>query len=170
METRQTEKAVAVANKTFQMKFTLAELAEEDAKLRRPLMEAATIAARLALDPADRSLRQGAAKAWARINSMMVEHLSKEDRSVLPWAESLADFPHHLVERARRKHEQVTALRDRIAAHSFERGNEHEIAAAARNLCVFATALDDLIAGEQRELFPLMRRVLFHPKGTTPPA
>lgn len=164
METRQTEKAVAVANKTFQMKFTLAELAEEDAKLRRPLTEAATVAARLALDPSDRSLRQGAAKAWARVNSMMAEHLGKEERSVLPWAESLADFPHYLVERARKKHEQVMALRDMIATRSFG-GSDEEVAATARNLCVFATALDDLIAGEQRELFPLMRRLLFRHQG-----
>jgi hemerythrin-like domain-containing protein len=161
MEPKQTEKAVAVANKSFQMKFTLAELAEEDAKLRQPLMEAATVAARLALDPADRALRRSAAKAWERVDSMMVEHLRKEDRSVLPWAESRTDFPHYLVERAKRKHEQLMALRDMILTSSFERDSDHEVAAAARNLCVFATTLDDLIAGEQRELFPLMRRLLF---------
>jgi hypothetical protein len=163
MQIKRIAKAVKVPNKVSQMKFTLAMLAEEDAKLRPPLMEAATIAARLALDPVDRELRERAAKAWARIDSMMAKHLSKEDGTVLPWAESLAEFPHHLVERARKKHEQVMVLRDMIATHSFVSGSDEEIAATARNLCVFATTLDDLIAGEQRELFPVMRRVLFHP-------
>lgn len=162
MQTKETTKAVKVANQVSQMKFTLAKLAEEDAKLRPPLTQAAMAAARLALDPGDPTLREAAVKAWAGIESMMAKHLSKEDRTVLPWAESVAEFPHHLVERARKKHDQVMALRDMITTHSFLKGSDEEIAVAARNLCVFATALDDLIAGEQRELFPVMRRLLFH--------
>ena len=162
METKQMPEA---ASRESQMRFTLAKLAEEDARLRRPILEAASIAARLSLDPGDRELRQRAAKIWARIDSVIARHLGKEESAVLPWAESLKDFPRQLVERARKKHEQMMALHDLIATHSFEEGRDQDIAAEARNLCVYATTLDDLIAGEERDMFPVMRRVLFrHPQ------
>jgi hypothetical protein len=144
MQTNQTTKPVTPPDKGSEMKIALADLAEEDAKLRRPLLEAAAAAARLALDPDDYELRESAAKAWGRIDSMMVKHLGNEERDILHWAEARPDFPHHLIERARRKHEQVRALRDMMVRHSFQEGTDQEIAAAARNLCVFATALDDL--------------------------
>lgn len=163
MQTGHTRRSSTSPSRNFQIKSALADLAEEDAKLREPLFEAATAAARLALDPADRTLRESAARAWKRIDSLMVKHLSKEERSLLPWAESLGEYPHHMVERARKTHEQVMALRATIAARSFERGGDEEVATTARNLCVLATSLDDLLAGEHRELFPLMRRALFHP-------
>ncbi|HVB80688.1 MAG TPA: hemerythrin domain-containing protein [Candidatus Binataceae bacterium] len=143
------------------MKFTLARLADEDIELRRPILAAASVAARLTLDPGNRELREQAARAWERIDSVLVNHLGREERSVLPWAESLADFPRHLVDRAREKHERIQALHDLIATHSFEKGSDEVVGAQARNLCVYATTLDDLIAGEERELFPVMRRVLF---------
>jgi hemerythrin-like domain-containing protein len=163
METKQVPQA---ASEESQMKFTLAKLADEDVKLRQPILEAAWVGARLALDPGNNELRGRAAKAWARVDSIIVGHLGKEDRTVLPWAESLAEFPRHLVDRARKKHEQIMALHDLIATHSFEKAGDDEVAAAeARNLCVYANTLDDLIAGEERELFPVMRRVLFrHPQ------
>ena len=47
----------------------------------------------------------------------------------------------------------------------LKKGGDDEVAADGRNLCVYANTLDDLIAGEERELFPVMRRVLFrHPQ------
>jgi Hemerythrin HHE cation binding domain len=157
-----TKQLPQAASKESQMKFTLAKLADEDVSLRRPIVEAASVAARLALDPGNPELRERAAKAWAWIDSIIVRHLGKEEHTVLPWAESLADFPRPLVDRARKKHEQIMELHDLIATHSFERGGNDEVAAGGRNLCVYATTLDDLIAGEERELFPVMRRVLFH--------
>ena len=57
------------------------------------------------------------------------------------------------------------ALHDLIVTHSSEKGGDDEVAAEGRNLCVYANMLDDLIAGEERELFPVMQRVLFrHPQ------
>ncbi|MFZ1119857.1 MAG: hemerythrin domain-containing protein [Candidatus Binataceae bacterium] len=162
METKQIPEA---ASKESQMKFTLATLTEEDARLRRPILEAASVAARLALDPGNLELRERAAKTWERIDSVIARHLGREERTMLPWAESLADFPHQLVDRARKKHEQMLMLHDLIATHSFTKGHDADVAAEARNLCVYATTLDDLIAGEERDLFPVMRRVLFrHPQ------
>jgi len=162
METKQIPEP---ASKESQMKFSLANLADEDVRLRRPILEAASVAAQLSLDPGNHELRERAAKIWARIDSVIARHLGKEERTVLPWAESLADFPRQLVDRARKKHEQIMVLHDLIATHSFEQGRDAEVAAEARNLCVYATTLDDLIAGEERELFPVMRRVLFrHPQ------
>jgi hemerythrin-like domain-containing protein len=159
-----TKQVPEVASEESQMRFTLAKLADEDVKLRQPILEAAWVAARLALDPGNRELRQRAATAWARVDSIIISHLGKEERAVFPWAESLAEFPRHLVDRARKKHEQIMALHDLIATHSFEKGRDTEVAAEGRNLSVYANTLDDLIAGEERELFPVMRRVLFrHP-------
>jgi len=149
-------------SKESQMRFTLAKLSDEDIRLRRPLLEAASVAARLALDRGSHELREEAAKAWARIDAVMVRHLSNEDRTVLPWSNSVENFPRHLVGRARKKHEQILALHDLIARHSFEKESNEAVATGARNICVYATTLDDLIAGEERELFPVMRRVLFH--------
>lgn len=162
MGEKETGTAVVVPPEDSRMKFTLAKLADEDAKLRRPIVEAASAAARLALDPGNHELREKVAKAWGRIDSVIVKHLGKEEQTVLPWVESLGEFPRHLVDRARKKHDQLLALHDMIVTHSFETGTDEAIAAMARNVCVFATTLDDLIAGEERELFPVMRRVLFH--------
>jgi hypothetical protein len=119
METKQ---VLQPASKESQMKFTLANLADEDARLRRPILEAASVAARLSLDPGDHNLRERASKAWARIDSVIARHLGKEQRTVLPWADSLAEFPRQLVDRARKKHEQIMALRDLIVTHSFMKG------------------------------------------------
>lgn len=153
------------ATKESQMKFTLAKLADEDVSLRQPILEAGWAAARLAVDPGNHESRARATKAWARIDSLIASHLTKEEHTVLPWAEALADFPTQLVDRARKKHEQIMALHDIIATHSFEKGSDDVVAAEARNLCVYATTLDDLVAGEERYLFPVMRRVLFrHPQ------
>src|SRR6516225_8517072 len=44
-------------SKESQMRFTLAKLSDEDIRLRRPLLEAASVAARLALDPGSHELR-----------------------------------------------------------------------------------------------------------------
>src|SRR5512146_859162 len=160
-----TKQVPQAASEESQMKFTLAKLADEDVRLRQPILEAGWVAARLALDPDNRELRERAAKAWARVDSIVVRDIGKEEHTVLPWAESLVEFPRHLVDRARKKHEQIIALHDLIATHSFEKGGNDEVAAGGRNLCVYATTLDDLIAGEERELFPVMRRVLFrHPQ------
>ena len=82
METKRVPQA---ASEESQRKFTLAKLADEDIKLRQPILEAAWVAARLALDPGNRELRERAAKAWARVNSIIVRHLGKEDRTVFPW-------------------------------------------------------------------------------------
>jgi hypothetical protein len=154
-----------VATKESQMKFTLAKLADEDISLRQPILEAGWAAARLAVDPGNHESRERAAKAWTRIDSLIARHLSTEEHAVLPWAEALADFPRQVVDRARKKHEQLMALHDIIATHSFDKGSNEEISAEASNLCVYATTLDDLIAGEERYLFPVMRRILFrHPQ------
>ncbi len=154
-----------VATKESLMKFALAKLADEDVRLRQPILEAGWAAARLAVDPGNHELRERAAKAWAQIDSLIARHLSTKEHTVMPWAEALADFPTQLVDRARKKHEQIMALHDIIATHSFEKGSNDVISAEARNLCVYATTLDDLVAGEERYLFPVMRRVLFrHPQ------
>ncbi|MGA8567052.1 MAG: hypothetical protein WB580_04585, partial [Candidatus Binataceae bacterium] len=94
------------------MRLTLAKLADEDARLRRPILEAASVGVRLSLDPGDHELRERAAKVWARIDSVIARHLGKEERTLLPWAESLADFPRQLVDRARKKHEKIMALHE----------------------------------------------------------
>ena len=123
------------------MRLTLAKLADEDARLRRPILEAASVGVRLSLDPGDHELRERAAKVWARIDSVIARHLGKEERTLLPWAESLADFPRQLVDRARKKHEKIMALHELIAIHSFEKGRNDVVAACCRNLQRSAASL-----------------------------
>ncbi len=65
----------------------------------------------------------------------------------------VCDFPRQVVDRARKKHEQIMALHDIIATHSFEKGRDAEVAAEARNLCAFATTLNDLIAARNANCF-----------------
>src|SRR6516162_9378072 len=77
MDTKQLPQA---ASRESQMRTTLANLAEEDARLRLPILEAASIAAQLCLDPGDLELRQRAAKIWARIDSVIARHLRSGDR------------------------------------------------------------------------------------------
>ena len=65
MENKQVPEA---ASKESQMRFALAKLSDEDIRLRRPLLEAASVAARLALDLGSDELHEEAAKAWVRID------------------------------------------------------------------------------------------------------
>ena len=59
------------ASKESQMRFALAKLSDEDIRLRRPLLEAASVAARLALDLGSHELREeapesmGADRLWS---------------------------------------------------------------------------------------------------------
>jgi Hemerythrin HHE cation binding domain len=139
----------------------LSELGREDSELRDHLLDAAVAGATLARDPADRELRDEAALAWKALASGVAHHLASEDELVLPWAASQHAVRAELINRARDRHRKLQRLAKAVAAVSFEQGRNAEVKRAARALLQLAVHLDDLIDGEERELFPILRRSLF---------
>jgi len=143
------------------LKSLLTELAREDLKLKLPLVDAALTGATLALKPSNRELRLHAAKIWASIKPTLEDHLRAENERLLKWAESRPEFPHALLERTNREHGKINELTSEISAIPFENATDENVAKAAHDLCALAVSLDDMIAGEERDLFPMVRRALF---------
>jgi Hemerythrin HHE cation binding domain len=139
----------------------LSELGRQDAALRDHLLDAAVAGATLARDPADRELRREAAQTWKALASGVARHLASEDELVLPWAASQHSVPAEVMNRARERHRKLQSLAKTVAAVSFERGRDADVRRAARALLQLAVHLDDLIDGEERELFPILQRSLF---------
>ncbi len=149
------------------MKTMIAQLECEGAKLGSRLLEAAVAGAVLARQPSDRDFRADAAKAWFALEPMVRHHLRSEDETVLPWVETHTKVAHELVKHALQSHRMLGRLVRTIAAMSFENGSDAELVKAGRALCALAVHLDDLIYGEESELFTILHRKLF---GETPNA
>jgi iron-sulfur cluster repair protein YtfE (RIC family) len=139
----------------------LSELGRLDSALREHLLDAAVAGATLARDPADRDLRRDAAQTWKALASGVARHLASENELVLPWAESQHSVPAGVMSRARERHRKLQRLAKTVAAVSFEKARDAEVRRAARALLQLAVHLDDLIDGEERELFPILQRSLF---------
>ena len=139
----------------------VARLSHEDSKLGEHLLNAAVAGAVIARQPADTILRAEAAEAWNSIKPVIDHHLGSEEDIVLPWAKSRRDFPHDLILRAREQHVRLSKLAQIVDSTSFITGSDEEVAKAGAALTAFAVCLDDLIDGEERDLFPMVQRSLY---------
>jgi iron-sulfur cluster repair protein YtfE (RIC family) len=139
----------------------LARLSNEDAKLGERLVNAAVAGAIVARQPADTILRAEAAEAWNSIKAVIAHHLSSEEDIVLPWMKSRENFPPYLILRTCEQHTRLRGLAQVVDAVSFITGSNEEVTRAATALTAFAVCLDDLIDGEERDLFPMIQRSLF---------
>jgi iron-sulfur cluster repair protein YtfE (RIC family) len=150
---------------TSEAKAALSDLGRQDSALRDHLLDAAVAGATLARDPADLELRAEATRAWKALASGVARHLASEDDLVLPYAASQHSVPATVMNRARERHRKLQRLAKTVAAVSFERGSTAQVTRAARALLQLAVHLDDLIDGEERDLFPILQRSLFgaHP-------
>ncbi len=146
----------------------LARLSNEDSKLGERLIDAAVAGAVVARQPADRVLRAEAAEAWNSIKSVIAHHLSSEEDIVLPWLKSLKDFPPDRITRTCEQHRRLCDLGRIVDAVSFIAGSDEEVTKAGTALTAFAVCLDDLIDGEERDLFPMIQRCLFAEPGGPP--
>lgn len=151
------EKNVATAG----VEAALARLIHEDLKLGESLLNAAVAGAVVARQPADTILRAEAAEAWNSIKPVIAHHLQSEQDIVLSWAKSREDFPPDLILRAREKHRRLCDLALAVDAASFITGSNCEVMKAGAALTAFAVCLDDLIDGEERDLFPMIQRSLY---------
>lgn len=151
--------------KPLHLKSLLKEMAGEDLSLRMPIIEAAVTGSELSFQPSNPELRTRAAKAWATIQSIMAHHLASEDMLILPWAQAQSVLPAGLIEKTRKEHQELVGAGGSLARVSFEHGSDEEVARAGKVLCVFAALLDDVVAGEQGSLFPMLRRALFATSG-----
>jgi hypothetical protein len=138
----------------------LARLSQEDSKLDERLLAAAVAGAVVARHPSDPILRAEAAEAWNSIKPVIVHHLASEENIVLPWAKLRESFPADLILRAHEQHLRLRHLAGTVDAASFIAGTDHEVVDAGTALTAFAVCLDDLIDGEQRDLFPMIQRRL----------
>jgi Hemerythrin HHE cation binding domain len=145
------------------IKSLLHELSGEDLRLGLAVIDAATVATTLAADPSNPMLRRQAQAVWSELRSTVAHHLTSEDEVVLPWAEAHADTPRRVIERARQHHRELRALAKVANSIVFETAPDETVGRAAKALYFFAARLDDLIAGEERDLFPLLRHILFAP-------
>jgi Hemerythrin HHE cation binding domain len=151
------EKCAAAAR----VEAALTRLSGEDSKLGERMLNAAVAGAVVARQPADTILRAEAAEAWNSIKMVIETHLNSEEDVVLPWAESLENFPPDLILRAREQRARLCCLARVVDAASFITGSNEEVTRAGTALTAFAVCLDDLIDGEERDLFPMIQRSLF---------
>ncbi len=141
------------------------QLSGEDLKLSLPLLDAAVSGVILGFSPDDPEMRGLAAKSWEYLKPLLSHHLLSEDESVLSWAQTQREFPREKVEKFKKRHEELRALAQAINSADFKSGGDAEVARAGKALCRLAVRLDDLIEGEERELFPMLRRFLTaHPE------
>gem|GEM_PF-3481488 len=139
----------------------LKRLRLEDSKLGERLLNAAVAGAVAARQPADTILRAEAAEAWNSIRMVIAHHLNSEEDVVLPWMKSRKDFPPDLILRTCEQHLRLRNLGRTVDAVSFITGSNEEVTKAGTALTAFAVCLDDLIDGEERDLFPMIQRSLF---------
>jgi len=138
----------------------LARLNSEDSELSKHLLDAAVAGAVVARQPSDTILRAEAAEAWNSIKPVIVNHLARQEEIILPWAKMRADFPFDLILRAHEQHLRLRHLAETVDAASFIAATDEEVVKAGTALTAFAVCLDDLIAGEARDLFPMIQRSL----------
>jgi hypothetical protein len=146
---------------TAQVEAALARLSKEDSKLGESLISAAVAGAVVARQPCDKILRAEAAEAWNSIKTVIAHHLSSEEDIVLPWMKSRENFPPDLILRTCEQHVRLRDLARTVDAASFITGCDAEVTKAGTALTAFAVCLDDLIDGEERDLFPMIQRSLF---------
>jgi hypothetical protein len=138
----------------------LARLSYEDSKLGTRRLDAAVAGAVVAREPSDPFLRAEAAEAWNSIRPVITSHIASEQEVVLPWAKMREDFPPVLIMRAHEQHLRLRHLAETVDAASFITGTDEEVVKAGTALTAFAVCLDDLIDGEERDLFPMIQRAL----------
>jgi iron-sulfur cluster repair protein YtfE (RIC family) len=146
---------------TARVEAALARLSLEGSKLGERLLNAAVAGAVVARHPADTILRAEAAEAWNSIRTVIAHHLNREEDVVLPWMKSRKDFPPDLILRTCEQHLRLRDLGRTVNAASFITGSNEEVTKAGTALTAFAVCLDDLIDGEERDLFPMIQRSLF---------
>jgi D-aminopeptidase len=139
----------------------LKRLSVEDSKLGERLLNAAVAGAVVARQPADTILRAEAAEAWNSIKTVIAHHLSSEEDVVLPWMKSQENFPADLILRTCEQHMRLRDLARTVDESSFITGSNEEVVKAGTALTAFSVCLDDLIDGEERDLFPMIQRSLF---------
>ena len=100
---------------------------------------------------------------------VIAHHLPSEQDIVLSWMKSREDFPPDLILRACEKHRRLWDLALAVEATSFVTGSDCEVTKAGAALTAFAVCLDDLIDGEERDLFPMIQRSLYA-ESTSPAA
>ena len=144
-----------------QLEATLTRLSNEDSKLGERLTSAAVAGAVIARQPADTILRAEAAEAWNSIKQVIEHHLASEEEVVLPWMKSCKNFPPDLILRTREQHQRLCNLARSVDAASFITSTDEEVIKAGTALTAFAVCLDDLIDGEERDLFPMIQRCLY---------
>src|SRR5580700_3124513 len=139
----------------------LKRLSLEDSKLGESLLSAAVAGAVVARQPADTILRAEAAEAWNSIKAVITHHLNSEEDIVLPWMKSQENFPPDLILRTCEQHTRLRELARTVDATSFITGSNEDVTKAGTALTAFAVCLDDVIDGEERDLFPMIQRALF---------
>jgi iron-sulfur cluster repair protein YtfE (RIC family) len=158
---KQNHNPLAQKPASAQVEAALARLTNEDTKLAERLINAAVAGAVVARQPADIILRAEAAEAWNSIKAVIASHLSSEEDVVLPWMKSRQNFPPDLILRTCEQHTRLRELARTVDAASFITGSNEEVTKAGTALTAFAVCLDDLIDGEERDLFPMIQRSLF---------
>ena len=145
---------------TAEVEAALARLGHEDLKLGERLLKAAVAGAVVARHPGDTVLRAEAAEAWNSMKQNFAHHMECQKDVVLPWLKSLENFPSDLILRADEQRKRVCDLARSVDAVSFITGSNEDVAKAGTALTAFAVCLDDLIDGEERDLFPMIQRCL----------
>lgn len=145
-----------------QIKELARQLVREDAKLKLPLLDAAVAGVVLSFKPDHVEMRLQASRAWAQLEPILSNHLLSE-KKLVPWAETMPDFPHEVLERIERRNASLSHLVSKIEHVNFEKDPDQAVADAGAALAVLAVQLDDLIESEELNLLPTVSRAMFAP-------
>ncbi len=132
----------------------------EDSRLKKPLLDAAVAGIVLAFKPDHREMRRQAAQAWGKLETVLWEHLAREEDKLVPWAENLRHFPPEILERIEHRIANIRILAHKIGTIDFERDPDEAVADAGAALSLLAVKLDDLIESEEIKLMPNVQRAM----------
>ncbi len=132
----------------------------EDARLKLPLLDAAVAGIVLAFKPDHREMRRQASRAWGELETVLWEHIAREEDKLVPWAEKLPEFPREILERIEQRSANIRLLAHKIGTVDFERDPDEAVADAGAALSLLAVKLDDLIESEEIKLMPNLQRAI----------
>lgn len=134
------------------------QLVTDDARLKLPLLDAAVAGIVLGFKPDHQEMRRQAARAWNQLETVLWEHIAREENMLVPWAENVAEFPRQILERIERRSADIRILAHKIGMIDFERDPDEAVADAGAALSLLAVKLDDLIESEEMKLLPNVQR------------
>jgi hypothetical protein len=160
MSARKSQPNKTAADAAMEIQSVARRFLAEDERLKLPLLDAAVAGIVLAFKPDHREMRRQAARAWGELETLLWEHIAREEDKLVPWAENLPKFPREVLEGIERRSADIRILAHKIGTVDFEKDQDEAVGDAGAALSLLAVKLDDLIESEERKLMPKVQRAI----------